>query len=90
MNKHANKLSLATAVFGGDATLTNAAKARLIGQLLAAPIGAVKVLAWEPAGGRGVEVFFHIRGNYRRESVICDAKRWRSQWCRLGATFVQC
>jgi hypothetical protein len=84
---HANKISLASAIFGGDATLTRPAKERGAAQLVAAPAGAIRVLASSPAGERGVEVFFHIAGDYRRKSVICEGKKWRSQWRRLGAVF---
>ena len=41
----------------------------------------------ERLGERGVEVFFHVAGDYRRKSVICEGEKWRSQWRRLGAAF---
>ena len=82
----ANRRSLATAIVAGDATLAEAAKARLIERLVHAD--AVRVLAWESTPDkRGVHVAFHIRGAYRTSDVLCCAKKWRSQFRRLGAVF---
>lgn len=82
----ANRLSLTTALVAGDASLADAAKLRLAQQLMEAKT--LRVLAVEPTpSGRGVVVTFHIDGAFRRQDVICCAKKWRSQWRRLGAVF---
>lgn len=86
MMTEANRRSLATAIVAGDFSLTEGAKARLIDRLVNAE--RIRVLAVEPtASGRGVIVAFHILGSYRTQDVICCAKKWRSQWRRLGAVF---
>jgi len=82
----ANRRSLATAIVAGDCSLAASAKARLVERLVHAD--AIRVLAVEPtASGRGVIVAFHILGAYRTQDIICCAKKWRSQWRRLGAVF---